>query len=153
MSSERIVMGDAPEKKSKKGLMFTLLGIILAVLVLVLLFKPFKKGTDKMEQPIAQEVVTEEAVSEPVSDPETSVQETPSEAKDVGTVVPEKEKEVEIVPANQNKIHTVIKGECLWKIAEIEYNDPFKWAAIYKANTDQIKDSNLIYPNQKFIIP
>lgn len=51
--------------------------------------------------------------------------------------------------------YTVIKGDCLWKIAGKEeiYNDPFMWPIIYDANRAQIKDPNLIYPNQKFLIP
>lgn len=49
----------------------------------------------------------------------------------------------------------VQKGECLWKIAEYEkiYSDPFQWPLIYRANKDQIKDPDLIYPDQDFTIP
>ena len=51
--------------------------------------------------------------------------------------------------------HMVAKGECLWKIAEYAqvYNDPFMWPLIYKANRDQIKDPDLIYPGQQFQLP
>ena len=49
----------------------------------------------------------------------------------------------------------VQKGECLWKIAEYEkiYQDPFQWPLIYNANKDQIKDPDLIFPDQNFAIP
>lgn len=51
--------------------------------------------------------------------------------------------------------HTVTKGECLWWISEYKhiYNDPFMWPLIYKANRDQIKNPDLIYPGQQFEIP
>ncbi len=51
--------------------------------------------------------------------------------------------------------HTVVKGECLWWISEYKqiYNDPFMWPLIYKANRDQIKNPDLIYPEQTFSIP
>ena len=52
--------------------------------------------------------------------------------------------------------HTVLKGECLWRISEQAqiYNDPFMWPLIYKANRDKIKKSpDLIYPGQVFSIP
>ena len=51
--------------------------------------------------------------------------------------------------------HVVVKGESLWKISEQGevYNDPFQWPVIYKANRDQIKDPDLIYPDQNFSIP
>ncbi len=49
----------------------------------------------------------------------------------------------------------VYKGECLWKIAGYQevYNNAAKWPLIYRANKDQIKDPDLIYPNQIFEIP
>ncbi len=49
----------------------------------------------------------------------------------------------------------VYKGECLWKIAGYPevYNNAAKWPIIYRANKDQIKDPDLIYPNQIFSIP
>jgi nucleoid-associated protein YgaU len=50
-------------------------------------------------------------------------------------------------------IYVVKKGDCLWNIAKAVYNKPLKWKAIYKANKKKIKDPNLIYPNQKLIIP
>jgi nucleoid-associated protein YgaU len=51
--------------------------------------------------------------------------------------------------------HVVIKGESLWWIAEYKqiYDDPFQWPTIYKANRNQIKDPDLIYPDQNFFIP
>ncbi len=50
---------------------------------------------------------------------------------------------------------TVVKGECLWKIAGYDkiYADPFQWPLIYKANKAQIKDPDLIHPGQVFAIP
>jgi nucleoid-associated protein YgaU len=43
--------------------------------------------------------------------------------------------------------------DCLWRIAETVYKDASFWPAIYLANRDQIKDPDLIFPGQKFIIP
>ncbi len=49
----------------------------------------------------------------------------------------------------------VYKGECLWLISSYPevYNNAAKWPLIYRANKDQIKDPDLIYPNQIFEIP
>ncbi|MGK9476116.1 LysM peptidoglycan-binding domain-containing protein [Melioribacter sp. OK-6-Me] len=51
--------------------------------------------------------------------------------------------------------YTVVKGDCLWNIAKKKehYDNPFAWPMIYKANRDQIKDPDLIYPKQVFKIP
>lgn len=49
----------------------------------------------------------------------------------------------------------VISGDCLWKIAHsiAVFGDASRWPEIYNANSDQIKDPDLIYPNQVFTIP
>ncbi|NLI97864.1 LysM peptidoglycan-binding domain-containing protein [bacterium] len=49
----------------------------------------------------------------------------------------------------------VISGDCLWKIANsvAVYGNASKWPQIYEANKDQIRDPDLIYPNQVFKIP
>ncbi|MCX5836621.1 MAG: LysM peptidoglycan-binding domain-containing protein [Deltaproteobacteria bacterium] len=53
------------------------------------------------------------------------------------------------------KQHIVRKGDSLWWIAKYkdQYNDPYLWPLIYKANKKMIKNPNLIYPGQKFKIP
>ena len=42
--------------------------------------------------------------------------------------------------------YMIIKGDCLWFIADDFYDDPFKWTKIYKANS-YIIDPDWIYPN------
>jgi nucleoid-associated protein YgaU len=46
--------------------------------------------------------------------------------------------------------YTVVVGDYLWKISGKSdiYNDPIQWMRIYSYNTDQIKDADLIYPDQ-----
>lgn len=45
--------------------------------------------------------------------------------------------------------------DCLWNIAKKPeiYNDPFAWPKIWRANTDQIRNPDLIYPGQVLTIP
>jgi hypothetical protein len=43
--------------------------------------------------------------------------------------------------------------DCLWRISQKVYNDASLWPAIYIANKNQIKDPDLIFPGQKFVIP
>lgn len=49
--------------------------------------------------------------------------------------------------------HIVKSGETLGKIAKHYYGDPMKYQAIFKANTDILKNPDLIYPDQELIIP
>ena len=49
--------------------------------------------------------------------------------------------------------HVVKSGETLSKIAKHYYGDPMKYQDIFKANTDILKNPDLIHPNQELIIP
>lgn len=51
--------------------------------------------------------------------------------------------------------YTVRKNDCLWNIAKKRdiYNNAWLWPKIWMANTDKIKNPDLIYPNQTFAIP
>jgi len=51
--------------------------------------------------------------------------------------------------------YTVIRGDNLWNISgqSAVYNNPYQWPLIYKANSDQINDADLIFPGQEFSIP
>ncbi len=51
--------------------------------------------------------------------------------------------------------YTVVSGDNLWDISAKDetYGNPYQWPLIYKANSDQIKDADLIYAGQVFSIP
>ncbi len=49
--------------------------------------------------------------------------------------------------------HVVKSGESLSKIAKHYYGDPMKYKQIFEANTDQLKNPDLIYPDQELVIP
>lgn len=53
------------------------------------------------------------------------------------------------------KNYEVVKGDCLWRIAKKPefYGNGFAWPVIYKANRDEIKNPDLIFPKQNFKIP
>ncbi|GAB5564030.1 MAG: hypothetical protein Wins2KO_10930 [Winogradskyella sp.] len=49
--------------------------------------------------------------------------------------------------------HTVASGETLGKIAKHYYGDAMKYKAIFEANTDILKNPDLIHPDQELVIP
>ena len=51
--------------------------------------------------------------------------------------------------------YLVVSGDNLWSIAAQDtiYGNPFQWPLIYKANSGQIKDADLIFPGQYFYLP
>ncbi|MGB5378754.1 LysM peptidoglycan-binding domain-containing protein [Muriicola sp.] len=49
--------------------------------------------------------------------------------------------------------HIVQKGESLSKIAKHYYGDPMKYKQIFSANTDILKNPDMIHPDQVLVIP
>ena len=51
--------------------------------------------------------------------------------------------------------YTVVRGDTLWDIASYRaiYGNPYQWPLIYKANSHQIDDADLIEPEQVLMIP
>jgi nucleoid-associated protein YgaU len=53
------------------------------------------------------------------------------------------------------KIATTIvsRGDSLWRISRVSYGAGMRYAVVYKANRDQIRNPNLIYPGQILVLP
>jgi nucleoid-associated protein YgaU len=47
----------------------------------------------------------------------------------------------------------VSRGDSLWRISQLTYGVGTRYATIYKANQAQIRNPNLIYPGQIFVVP
>lgn len=48
---------------------------------------------------------------------------------------------------------TVERGDSLWRISRSIYGRGIRYTVIYDANDDQIRNPNLIYPGQVFVVP
>jgi nucleoid-associated protein YgaU len=51
------------------------------------------------------------------------------------------------------QIVTVQPGNSLWRISREHYGEGVRYVQIYQANVDQIRDPDLIYPGQIFVLP
>jgi nucleoid-associated protein YgaU len=53
------------------------------------------------------------------------------------------------------KIATTVvsRGDSLWRISRVTYGAGIRYAVVYKANRDQIRNPNRIYPGQIFVLP
>jgi len=53
------------------------------------------------------------------------------------------------------KIATTVvsRGDSLWRISRVTYGAGMRYAVVYKANQDQIRNPNRIYPGQIFVLP
>jgi nucleoid-associated protein YgaU len=48
---------------------------------------------------------------------------------------------------------TVSRGDTLWRLSHLTYGAGTRYAVIYKANREQIRNPNLIYPGQILVLP
>lgn len=48
--------------------------------------------------------------------------------------------------------YVVRRGDTLWGIAKAKFNNPFFWPLIYWSNSNLIKDPDLIFPKQEFVM-
>jgi LysM repeat protein len=87
--------------------------------------------------------------------PEAAPQEEPKMEPAAPTATVEEQQETVTVMEEGLTSYTVVRGDNLWDIASyrVIYGNPYQWPLIYKANSDQIKDADLIYPGQVFTIP
>ncbi len=57
------------------------------------------------------------------------------------------------LPGAGESLVVVQPGNSLWRIARRVYGGGIKYVVIYEANNDQIRDPDLIYPGQIFVLP
>ncbi|MGI6030916.1 MAG: LysM peptidoglycan-binding domain-containing protein [Eubacteriales bacterium] len=56
-------------------------------------------------------------------------------------------------PVSSGATYTVVKGDCLWRIAQRMLGDGSRYGEIYQLNQDIITNPNLIYPGQVLRLP
>jgi nucleoid-associated protein YgaU len=48
---------------------------------------------------------------------------------------------------------TVTRGDSLWRISRLTYGEGTRYALVYRANRDRIRNPDRIYPGQVFVLP
>ena len=89
-----------------------------------------------------------ETMPEPEAAPEPMAEPTPAPE-------PAMEPEPMVQETDDGLSYTVVRGDTLWDIASyrVIYGNPYQWPLIYKANSHQIDDADLIEPEQVLMIP
>ncbi|WP_324412384.1 LysM peptidoglycan-binding domain-containing protein [Bradyrhizobium sp.] len=86
------------------------------------------------------------------SRPGTASQQPQLAAAD-GTVLPGSSSSPSTVVVPKITTTTVSRGDSLWRLSQNSYGAGTRYAVIYKANKEQIRNPNLIYPGQVLVVP
>lgn len=62
-------------------------------------------------------------------------------------------KDASAVVVDSIKTATVVRGDSLWRISKKIYGSGFRYTVIHRANKEQIRNPDLIYPGQVFVVP
>ncbi len=74
--------------------------------------------------------------------------------KEIGGVAPSDiMADIKVADESVYARHTVASGETLGKIAKHYYGDAMKYKDIFAANSDLLKNPDVIHPDQELIIP
>ncbi len=132
----------------------------IMVMSFILLFSACAKQAAKTAVVEQTTDSKQEAVKQPETEAKTSADKQIAESQPVVEKQDVVEKREESSASQKKMIelrkeHIVRNGDSLWWIAKYkdQYNDPYLWPLIYKANEKIIKNPDLIYPGQKFTIP
>ena len=86
------------------------------------------------------------------SRPDIATAQQPQLAATVSTVLPDGDSPSTVV-VPKIATTTVSRGDSLWRLSRDTYGAGTRYAVIYKANREQIRNPNLIYPGQIFVLP
>jgi nucleoid-associated protein YgaU len=84
---------------------------------------------------------------------DSAAPEQPQLAAAGATVLPDSGSPSSTVVVPKISTTTVSRGDSLWRLSQASYGAGMRYAVIYKANLKQIRNPNLIYPGQVFVVP
>ncbi|MCA6119237.1 LysM peptidoglycan-binding domain-containing protein [Bradyrhizobium sp. WSM 1738] len=85
--------------------------------------------------------------------PDSAAPQQPQLAAAGTTVLPDNGSPPSAVVVPKITTTTVSPGDSLWRLSQQSYGAGTRYAVIYKANKGQIRNPNLIYPGQVFVLP
>ena len=85
--------------------------------------------------------------------PELAATQQPQLAAAGATILPDSGAPPSTVVVPKITTTTVSRGDSLWRLSQPSYGAGTRYAVIYKANREQIRNPNLIYPGQVFVLP
>jgi nucleoid-associated protein YgaU len=109
-------------------------------------------GRVEMPFNVPDRVVTGSTATTPSGKSDVAAAKQPQLTAAVSTVSPDRGSPSAVV-VPKIATATVSRGDSLWRISRFTYGAGMRYAAIYQANRKQIRNPNLIYPGQTFVVP
>ena len=107
----------------------------------------------RAEVPFTAPETTASVSAQVAKRPDSSASQQPQLAAAGSAVVPESGSPSSTVVVPKIATTTVTRGDSLWRLSQTSYGAGTRYAVIYKANKEQIRNPNLIYPGQVFVVP
>ncbi|WP_404405041.1 LysM peptidoglycan-binding domain-containing protein [Pelagibacterium halotolerans] len=122
---------------------------------------PVSENAEPGTQPQEQAPATGEAIQSPAAVEERAGDDEPAQpvtSADAEQPVSEEESVPTLIGVSDgDRVVSgqaiIRRGDNLWTIARRVYGEGIRYTQIYEANTDQIRDPDLIYPGQVFTLP
>jgi LysM domain len=108
-------------------------------------------------EPVAEPSAPDEPLAQPAEEPAAVAEPTPLTEPAALEAAPQAAEPAAAEPAPAQPIPavavTVQPGFTLWGIASEQFGDGVLYVQVFEANKDKIRDPDLIYPGQVFVIP
>jgi hypothetical protein len=98
------------------------------------------------------DVATTASMPARAATPDTAAAREPNASVAVATAAPDGTSPSAVVVPKLATI-TVSRGDSLWRISRRALGNGTRYATVFKANREQIRNPNLIYPGQVFVLP
>ncbi|MBL7067571.1 MAG: DUF1508 domain-containing protein [Candidatus Marinimicrobia bacterium] len=148
-----------PKWKKPNWALITSIASVVVIIILIILFsmrdkpEPEKVTLEIISDVMETDIVTDETPIVIAEDTARVIIETEPEASELEAIVESPELSKLQEPLAMDIYHKVVKGDRLWSLADEYYSDSYLWPNIYNANTEKIRNPDILRLGIELLIP
>jgi len=148
-----------PRWKKPNWALITSIASVVVIITLIIFFsmrdrsKPEKVTLEIISDVPETEIMTDETPIAIAEDTARVIIETEPEATELEAIVESPELSKFQEPVAMDIFHRVVKGDRLWSLADEYYSDSYLWPNIYNANTEKIRNPDILRLGIELLIP
>jgi len=148
-----------PKWKKPNWALITSIASVVVIIILIILFsmrdkpEPEKVTLEIISDAPETDIVTDETPIVIAEDTARVIIETEPEASELEAIVESPELSKLQEPVAMDIYHKVVKGDRLWSLADEYYSDSYLWPNIYNANTEKIRNPDILRLGIELLIP